>query len=137
MKLQARSLLAIVLLAGCAGGATPQPSSPAAAPNIALDGRSFEVTLDIPDATAVTDTLRFVGGKFESTACTALGFPEWSDYEARPAGDAVAFHVLATHPSGTTMDWNGNVRGDAVDGTANRTVNGKTDVLRFKSSRRD
>jgi hypothetical protein len=33
------------------------------------------------------------------------------------------------------MDWNGIVNGGVVEGTANRTMNGKTDILKFKGSR--
>ncbi|HZU82548.1 MAG TPA: hypothetical protein VE987_06515, partial [Polyangiaceae bacterium] len=57
-----------------------------------------------------------------------------SGYAARQDGGGVAFHAVAKHPSGTTMDWNGSIKGDAVDGTANRTMNGKTDLIRFKGS---
>jgi hypothetical protein len=119
------------LLEACAG--TVQNAAPATSPaSSALDGRTYEVLLEIPDSPATKDTLRFSGGRFESTACTALGFPEWADYLARASGDQVAFQATAQHPSGTTMEWSGHIRGDAVDGTANRTMNGKTDVIRFK-----
>jgi hypothetical protein len=101
----------------------------------ALDGRSFEVMLEMQDAAPVKDTLRFTGGRFESTACTALGFPQWSDYAARADGDAITFHVIAKHPSGTTMDWNGIIKGGVAQGTASRTMNGKTDVMKFKGAR--
>ena len=143
--MNSRIRFALVLagsLFGCAGASAT--SSPSATPSTAaagaeassLDGRAFDVTLQTPESPALSDTLRFANGKFESTACTTMGFPEWSDYLARRDVDAIAFHVLTKHPSGTTMDWNGNVKGDAVDGTATRTMNGKTDVLRFKGSLR-
>jgi hypothetical protein len=136
MKLQHRYvLLGFCSLLGCAGAssaATPSVSPAPSAQGTPLDGQSFDVMLEIPDAPAVKDTLRFANGKFESTACTTLGFPEWSDYSTRPSPDAVVFHVLTHHPSGTTMNWNGTVKGAAVDGTAKRTMNGKTDVLAFK-----
>jgi hypothetical protein len=131
-------------LLGCAGASATgaRSASPASGANAAdgrvvaaaLDGRTYDVTLETPETPALADTLHFVNGKFESTACTTLGFPEWSEYMARADADAIAFHVLAKHPSGTTMDWSGSVKGDAVDGTATRTMNGKTDVLRFKGS---
>jgi hypothetical protein len=136
-----------LLASGACGGAASSmvapENSPAVAPEptaagpqaTALDGRSFEVMLEIPDSAPVKDTLRFTGGRFESTACTALGFPQWSDYAARADGDAIAFHVIAKHPSGTTMDWNGIVKGGVAEGTASRTMNGKTNVLKFKGSR--
>jgi hypothetical protein len=130
-------MVIIGCVVACGGAATaPGPASPApAAPESAgLDGRSFQVTLLMPDAPAVADTLRFSSGRFESTACTNLGFPQWSEYVARPEGEGVAFHALTKHPSGTTMDWNGRIKGGEVEGTANRTMNGKTDVLTFKGS---
>jgi hypothetical protein len=140
MKLQYRCFFALAGFLFACGGA-PAGGQPGRAPMTAttpdqslLDGRSYEVTLEIPDASPVKDTLRFTNGKFESTACTSLGFPQWSDYAARMNGREVAFHVLAKHPSGTTIDWNGSIHGDAVDGKADRTTNGKTDVLRFKGS---
>jgi hypothetical protein len=146
MKLSNASLvLAIFGLFACGGaaqsGALGQPSAPASASSEAfragaLDGRSFEVVLEMPDAPAIPDTLHFVNGKFESTACTTLGFPQWSEYNAGTSGDGIAFHVLAKHPSGTAMDWNGTVKGERVDGTANRTMNGKTEAVRFKGSLR-
>jgi len=136
MNTRIRYAIALALsLLGCAGAsATGAPSASPSAPAAVLDGRSYDVTLETPETPALKDTLRFVNGKFESTACTTLGFPEWSDYMARADVDAIAFHVLAKHPSGTTMDWSGSVRGDGVDGTATRTMNGKSDVLRFKGS---
>jgi hypothetical protein len=149
MKLRHHSALVLFgsLLACACGGASSSMAAPANSPAVspeptaagpeatALDGRSFEVMLEIPDAAPVKDTLRFTGGRFESTACTALGFPQWSTYAARANGDAIAFHVTAKHPSGTTMDWNGIVNGGVVEGTAYRTMNGKTDILKFKGSR--
>jgi hypothetical protein len=121
---------------GAAATNSPGAASPAsAAPESAgLDGKSFQVMLQIPDANAVADTLRFDRGQFESTACTGMGFPQWSQYAAQPDGETVAFHVLTKHPSGTTMDWNGRIKGRDVEGTANRTMNGKTEVLTFKGS---
>ena len=124
-------------LVACGGGidSTAPSSAPVPSPmSTALDGRSYDVTLEAPDEAPKKDTLRFSGGKFESTACTALGFPAWSDYAAQAKENEVAFQATTRHPSGTTLSWNGSIRGDAVDGTANRTMNGKTDVLHFKGS---
>jgi hypothetical protein len=146
MKLSRASLvLAFFGLVACGGaaqsGGLGQPSAPASASSQAsgagsLDGRSFEVVLEMPDAPATPDTLHFVNGKFESTVCTTHGFPQWAEYDARTSGEGIAFHALTKHPSGTTMDWNGTVKGERVDGTANRTMNGKTDALPFKGSLR-
>jgi len=143
MKLQIHTMLAFAVVTGLVTGcgatapserAEAPVAGTAAPPPDALEGRSFDVVLNVADAPSVKDTLRFANGKFESTACAVLGFPEWSDYVARVTGEGIAFHVLAKHPSGTTMDWNGTVRGHAVEGVANRTMNGKIDVLTFRGS---
>jgi hypothetical protein len=138
MKTQTVLVLVVATsLFACAAGVDRAAPSSAPAPSptsTALDGRAYEVTLEAPDAPPQKDTLRFSGGKFESTACTALGFPEWADYAASPNGREIAFQVITRHPSGTTLSWNGSVQGDAVDGTANRTMNGRTDVLHFRGS---
>jgi hypothetical protein len=133
-----RTVLVLVImtsLTACGGGIDGARPGNAAAPgptSATLDGRSYDVTLEAPDEAPKKDTLRFSGGKFESTACTALGFPEWSDYVAQAQGNEVAFQATTRHPSGTTLTWKGSIQGDAVDGTANRAMNGKTDVLHFK-----
>ncbi|HXX70284.1 MAG TPA: hypothetical protein VEK07_24100 [Polyangiaceae bacterium] len=134
-----RLVLALIgCLVGCSGAAASSPAAmpiPAARADPAtLDGRSFDVTLEIPDSTPVKDTLRFDHGNFESTACTALGFPQWSPYVVQADSDQLAFHALAKHPSGTTMDWKGGIKGSAVEGTANRNMSGKTDLIRFRGS---
>jgi hypothetical protein len=140
-----RNLCSFVLatcLAACGGtaatGAPPATASDTAhgARTPALDGRSFDVTLESADSQPVKDTLVFQGGRFESTACTSLGFPQWSDYAAGTDGSATTFRGMAKHPSGATMDWNGKVVGDAVEGTALHTTNGKTSTMTFKGSAR-
>jgi hypothetical protein len=134
MKLRnsiALTLVGSLLACGGASASSPLASAPAAG---SLDGRSYDVTLESPDAPPIKDALNFANGHFESTACTSLGFPKWSDYAAHAEGDATTFHALAKHQSGTTMDWNGNVTADAVEGTAIRTMNGKSDALKFKGS---
>ena len=134
MKLRNSIALALVVsLLACGGASASAPAVSAAAAS-PLDGRSYDVTLESPDAPPIKDALHFANGRFESTACTSLGFPKWSDYAARVDGDATTFHALAKHQSGTTMDWNGNVTADAVEGTAIRTMNGKSDAFKFKGS---
>jgi hypothetical protein len=118
--------------AGGAPGGSPAALSASSSSAGALDGRSYEITLEVPGEPAVKDTLLFANGQFESTACTSLGFPKWSTYAARADGEAIGFQGLAKHPSGTTMDWNGKAKSDRVEGTAMRTMNGKTDALRFE-----
>jgi hypothetical protein len=134
MKLRNGYALAFVgslLACGGASASGPPASAPAGSP---LDGRSYDVTLEGADAPPIKDALNFANGRFESTACTSLGFPKWSDYSAHVDGDATTFHGLAKHPSGTTMDWNGSVKGDAVEGTAMRSMNGKSDAFKFKGA---
>jgi hypothetical protein len=130
-----RSLaIASIALAGC-GGATTGPTTPASGAS-PLDGTAYEVTLAFPGEAPVKDTLRFQAGHFESTACTAVGFPEWSDYRAQIDAGAIAFAVLARNPDGTTMDWKGTVSGDAVEGTATRTLAGQASTASVHGTRR-
>ena len=121
-------------LAGCAGS-TQGAAAPAAA--IApLDGTSYEVTLAFPGESPMKDTLRFAGGRFESTACTAVGFPQWSDYDAKVEPGAIEFSVLAKSADGTTMDWKGTVKGGNVEATAVRTMSGKTSTASVSGVKR-
>lgn len=112
--------------ASSAAGVPATPGAASAASSTPLDGASFDVTLSFPGESPVRDTLRFTDGRFESTACTGLGFPRWSEYAAKVDPPAVAFSALVRHPDGTTVDWHGVVRGDVVDGTAVRTMGGQT-----------
>jgi len=127
-------VLASLALAGCAGSA-PGANAPAATAS-PLDGSTYEVTLTFPGEAPVKDTLRFQGGRFESTACTAVGFPQWSDYHADVEAGAVAFAALARSPDGTTMDWKATVKGDTVEGTATRTLSGRVATASVRGSRR-
>jgi hypothetical protein len=120
-------ILAIAFLsAGCAG--VPSTPQGAAAPSgaSALNGTAYQVTLSFPGEAPVNDTLRFEHGRFESTACTAVGFPQWSDYTTTAEAGSIAFAVLAKNADGTTLDWRGTVHGDVLDATATRTMSGKT-----------
>jgi hypothetical protein len=100
----------------------------------ALDGKSYEVTLSIAGEPPQKDTLVFDGGKFESTSCTGVGFPRWTEYTASGDPRAIAFHVVTHHPSGGSIDWNGVVRSDSIEGRGARTMNGKTDLGNFSGS---
>ena len=127
-------VLTAIALAGCGGA---MAGTTAATPSVApLDGSAFDVTLAFPGEAPVKDTLRFQGGRFELTACTAVGFPEWSDYRAEVEAGAVAFAAIARSPDGTTMDWKGTVNGDAVEGTATRTLSGHTTTGAVHGARR-
>jgi hypothetical protein len=118
--------LALGLALTACGGAAPSPSTPAGSSAAPLDGSSFDVTLAFPGEAPVKDTLRFAGGRFESTACTSVGFPQWSEYSAKGDGGAVAFTAQAKSADGATMDWKGTVNGGSVEATAVRTMGGKS-----------
>jgi hypothetical protein len=132
--------LALVVCAGCGGGtssgsaASTPVTTTSGVSSMSLDGKSYDVTLDVPGEKAEKDTLNFEGGKFESTACTPLGFPKWTAYSARAEGEGTSFHAVTRHPSGTTMDWNGTVKGDAIEGVATRTMDGKSMPGKFKGT---
>ncbi len=120
-------------------GGTTNPAGAAAPTNAAvgtatLDGKSYEVTLSIPGEQPQKDTLVFNGGKFESTACTGFGFPRWTEYTASGDPSAIAFHVVTHHASGGSIDWNGVVHSDSIEGKGARTMNGKTDLGTFSGS---
>jgi len=127
-------LIASIALTGC-GAASPSASGPvaSAAP---LDGNAYEVTLAFPGEAPVQDTLRFQAGRFESTACTAVGFPQWSDYHAQVDAGAVAFAAVTRSADGTTMDWKGTVTGQAVEGTATRSLSGRIATASVRGARR-
>jgi hypothetical protein len=121
-------------------GGTSSPAGAAAPTNAigtgALDGKSYEVTLSLAGEQPRKDTLVFNGGKFESTACTGFGFPQWTEYTTSGDPSAVAFHVVTHHPSGDSIDWNGIVRGDSIEGKGAHMMNGKTDVETFSGGRK-
>jgi hypothetical protein len=125
----------LLSLAACGAGATGAPPAAVATPGpAALDGAAYDVTLDFPGESATKDTLSFSSGRFESSACTSVGFPKWTDYQARTDAGGVSFDVTTHHPEGSTMEWHGTVRGDAVEGTASRTIKGKTSPGTFRGN---
>ncbi len=114
-------------LVACGGGAAQSPGAASAATGAqALDGTSYEVSLNCSGQAPEKDTLNFVGGQFESTVCTAKGFPQWTAYTAQTSGDATSFHTVTHHPSGTTVEWNGTRNGDSISGTVVIAMNGET-----------
>jgi hypothetical protein len=121
----------------CGGTSNPAgataPTNPPVGPG-PLDGKSYEVTLSIAGEQAQGDTLVFDGGKFESTACTGFGFPQWTEYTASGDPSAMAFHVVTHHPSGGSIDWNGIVHRDSIEGKSARSMSGKTDLGTFSGS---
>jgi hypothetical protein len=121
-------------LAACGAGAASEPPAAVASSNApALDGAAYDVTLEYPGEAPMKDTLNFASGRFESTACTSHGFPKWTDYQSRTDGGNIAFDVTTHHPEGTTVEWHGTVHGGVIEGTANRSMKGKTDVPRERS----
>lgn len=138
MFLRTSAVLAFASLTivACGGAASnvPAVSSMTAADMASLDGKSFEITMVVPGEGPQKDTLVFANGKFESSACTPLGFPQWAQYESHRTADGLEFHVVTRHPSGTTIDWKGTVKGSSVEGTATRTMNGQTGSAPFKGS---
>jgi hypothetical protein len=122
-------------LVGCGASATPTlegnaPSSGRA--SAVLDGTSYEVTLAFPGEAPLKDTLDFQGGRFESTACTAVGFPKWTEYRSTSDGRAIAFEVATHHPEGSTMQWAGTIASGAAEGTAKRTMQGTVATGTFR-----
>jgi hypothetical protein len=138
------SSLIFALAIACGGSAQKGADSPggsdtsaaSAASDHSVDGKSFDVTLEISGESAEKDTLKFATGKFESTACTGVGFAQWTEYSSKAENGATSFHVVTKHPDGTTIDWNGSVHGDAIEGTATRTVKGKAGTGKFSGTAR-
>jgi hypothetical protein len=133
------TLVGSLLVAACGGAAAPPAMSatPGATPAQAtLDGTSYDVTLEFPGETPMKDVLRFDRGGFESTACTALGFPKWTQYQAARDGDAISFKVETHNPKGPVVEWAGSVEGAVAQGKAKRTIDGKTDVGTFRGASR-
>jgi hypothetical protein len=112
------------LIACAASSAPARGSTVPSSERVVLDGTAYEVTLTFPGEPPVKDTLDFEAGRFESTACTSIGFPKWTEYRSRADGAAIAFEVATRHPEGTTMQWAGTVASGAAEGTAKRTMGG-------------
>lgn len=141
MKLQSLLFITISALTAACGGAHA-PDASASSPTSgtlsagALDGKRFDVTLSFPGEAAQTDTLSFEAGRFESTLCTSIGFPQWTDYRATSAAGGADFEVTTHHPSGTTLVWKGRASAGGVEGRATRTRDGKTEEGTFTGSSR-
>jgi hypothetical protein len=128
------SMLVSLAMAACGATATAPTSAVTTSSARGIDGTSYDVTLEFPGEAPVKDTLSFASGRFESTACTGFGFPRWTEYQARVDGGVIAFQVVTHHPQGGTVDWHGAVSGDGVEGTANRTLEGRTSAGTFRGS---
>jgi hypothetical protein len=126
------SSLLFAVACGAASAPAAAPSASPAAPS--LDGTSYEVTLAFPGEPPLKDVLTFQSGAFESSACTSLGFPKWTDYRAQRSGDGsgIAFHVETHNPKGPSVEWEGTVQGGAASGKAKRTIDGNTALGTFQ-----
>jgi len=90
-----------------------------------LDGKTFQGEIkDKGKAHGDKDTFIFADGKFRSTACDAYGYDSGS-YAAVQSGDAWTFTAETHSAKWGTMAWKGSVKGDAVEGTATRSKDGK------------
>jgi hypothetical protein len=122
-------------LVACGGGAASAPPAAAASSNVAtLDGAAYDVMLEYPGEAPFKSTLSFTSGRFESSECTSRGFPKWTDYQSRTDGGNVAFDVTTHHPDGASVEWHGSVHGDVIEGTAHRSLQGKTSAGTFRGS---
>jgi hypothetical protein len=120
-------------IGGCGGAAASAPSAPVTTSSApVIDGTSYDVTLSFPGEAPMKDTLIFSSGRFESTACTSVGFPEWTEYRTQSDGDGAGFDVTTHHPQGGSIVWHGTARGGRVTGTASRTLKGTTEAGTFE-----
>ena len=126
--------LSLSLVACGAGAPTTPPAAVASSGAPTLDGAAYDVMLEFPGEAPVKDTLSFTSGRFESSACTSLGFPKWTDYQSRTDGGKLAFDVTTRAPEGTSVEWHGTVHGDVIEGTANRSMKGKTSAGTFRGN---
>jgi len=93
-----------------------------------FNGKTFDVTLtEKGKVTGDKDKLIFAGKKFESTLCTAKGFPK-SDYTIHESNGLTTFTLKAVSEKEGTMSWIGTLKGDTLSGTATLTKPDKTVV---------
>jgi hypothetical protein len=83
----------------------------------ALDDRAFDIKLG-PKGSDVSqpDVIEFAGGRMHSRGCDDAGFGT-STYTSKTVAGGIEFHVVCKSSSGSTNDWTGTVRGDAIQGT--------------------
>ncbi len=119
------SLLAsIVLIAGSA----------IAAPNPALDGKTFKGEVKIGSEKSDPDNFVFDKGTFRSTACDEYGFTA-SPYNTTAVNGKTAFQVTTKNKDGWTIAWNGTLSNNTIEGTAIRTNGeGKVEHGTFKGT---
>lgn len=73
-----------------------------------LDGQIYE-------AAALEDQLTFDGGRFSTRKSTAAGY-EPASYWASPWGGGIGFRAKLRNRAGRTMQWQGLITGDILDG---------------------
>lgn len=99
-------------------GAKEHPSSPMPmAKGGLLDGKTFRGDYGpMGKAAEGTDDFIFKNGSFRSTACDQYGFGT-GRYTASQAGNAIHFQATTTSPQEGSIQWNGDARGNALEGT--------------------
>jgi hypothetical protein len=107
------AFVALALLA--AKGLAAQP---------ALDGKSFQGTMQQEGKKGIPDTFSFAGGQFHSSACDKYGFGR-ATYDAQPDG---RFDATTVSPTDGTIQWHGKVEGDQLQGEALWLKSGKAPV---------
>jgi hypothetical protein len=122
---------ALVMACGGSDAKSATNTSTSAPGTTKLEGKTYDVVLEGPGEAPAKDQLIFTGTTFESTMCTGFGFKPAS-YTSQDDSGGTQFTVAEKHPTEpTTVDWKGVVKGDTVEGTATRTMNGKVTVLKF------
>ena len=104
----------------------------------ALDGARFVGTVKLAGSEGGdADTLVFDGGRFESTACSKLGFAT-SGYTESRNGDAIEFTAVTHTEGGAQMQWKGTIDGDLAKATAAWSMPGKpARTYEFEGMRQD
>jgi hypothetical protein len=83
----------------------------------ALDGKTFAAESGEKGKGPDTkDTLIFHDGKMRSTACDAYGFGDGT-YTTMNHGTGTMFQAKTESAKEGTIEWNGMVTGDSIDGT--------------------
>lgn len=82
----------------------------------ALDANQFKIEYgEVGDSHDEEDTIEFAGGRFRSSRSDDQGFGS-ALYATRPINGGWEFHVTCKNQDGAAIYWEGNVRGDDVEG---------------------
>lgn len=103
-----------------------EPLKKAPAPKGMLDGKHFVGEMAAEGkTTGDPETIIFRSGTFHSKACDAYGFTP-APYVTTPGeGGAITFTAECTSPKAGKMQWEGTVKGDALEATATMIQEGK------------